>query len=218
MDKETVFKALKQEYPNLGLSEKVLDGVADILKETITEESKLIETVKGVETLLKNLQSDVDKERGQKVALQKELNDLKSKNETKPKEDLPEEEKGKTPNASEIDDILKRLKTQEELISKMTEEKTRETRLKTIEQSLKEKHIPQSYYEPLLSSKQIDLETDIDELIKGIDESYSKLEIELSKTRFAGSTLPERGSSNINSMESLAKMINEENKKLNTKD
>lgn len=217
MDKETVLKTLKQEYPNLGLSEKVLDGVADILKETITEESKLIETVKGVETLLKNLQSDVDKERGQKVALQKELNDLKSKNETKPKEDLPEE-KVKTPNASEIDAILKRLKTQEELISKMTEEKTRETRLKTIEQSLKEKHIPQSYYEPLLSSKQIDSETDIDELIKGIDESYSKLEIELSKTRFAGSTLPERGSSNINSMESLAKMINEENKKLNTKD
>lgn len=210
MDKELILNALKQEYIKLGLSEKALDGVADILKETITEETKILETVKGMEPLLKTFQSEIDRERGQKSALQKELNELKSKIDIQPKEEKPAD--------TEIDAILVKLKAHEELIAKMTEEKFKDTALRNIKRGLDEKKIPQSYYEPLLSTTKINSETDINELIKVIDENYTKLEEELSKTRFAGAIPPEKGIGDINSMESFAKIITGENKKLNTKD
>lgn len=64
---------LKQNYTKFGLSKKGLDGVAEILKESITEKTKILETVKSIEHLQEIFQSEIDKERSLKSILQNEL-------------------------------------------------------------------------------------------------------------------------------------------------
>lgn len=59
--KEKILAALKTKYKTLGFSDKALDGVADILSKTVTEESAIDGTIEGVEPLLKALQGDADK-------------------------------------------------------------------------------------------------------------------------------------------------------------
>lgn len=59
--KEKILAALKTKYKTLGFSDKALDGVADILAKTVTEESAIDGAIQGVEPLLKALQGDADK-------------------------------------------------------------------------------------------------------------------------------------------------------------
>lgn len=59
--KEKILAALKTKYKTLGFSDKALDGVADILSKTVTEESQIDGAIEGVEPLLKALQGDADK-------------------------------------------------------------------------------------------------------------------------------------------------------------
>lgn len=58
--KEKLLSALKTKYKNLGLSDKVLEGVAETLATTTTDEANIETAVAGVESLLKSFQSDVD--------------------------------------------------------------------------------------------------------------------------------------------------------------
>jgi len=60
MLKDQILAALKLKYKNLGLSDKVLEGMADMLAATTTEEAGIETAVVGVETLLKSFQSDAD--------------------------------------------------------------------------------------------------------------------------------------------------------------
>lgn len=57
--KDKIIAALKNKYPNLGLSAKVLDGVASIIEATTTDET-LETVVNGVEPLLKSFQAEAD--------------------------------------------------------------------------------------------------------------------------------------------------------------
>lgn len=59
--KEKILAALKTKYKTLGFSDKALDGVADILAKTVTEETAIDAAIEGVEPLLKALQGDTDK-------------------------------------------------------------------------------------------------------------------------------------------------------------
>ena len=74
--KVKVLQGLKTKYKNLGLSEKALDGVADILSKNITEESQVDEAVTDAEGLCKLVQSEADRERGEKAKLQAKLDEL----------------------------------------------------------------------------------------------------------------------------------------------
>jgi hypothetical protein len=56
-----ILAALKTKFKTLGFSDKALDGVAEILAKTVTEESQIDAAVEGVEPLLKGLQGDADK-------------------------------------------------------------------------------------------------------------------------------------------------------------
>ena len=58
--KEKILAALKTKYKLLGFSDKALDGVADLMSKTVTEESQIDAAIEGVEPLLKGFQGDVD--------------------------------------------------------------------------------------------------------------------------------------------------------------
>lgn len=78
--KGKILSALKTKYPNLGLSDKAFDGVASFLEKTITSENDIDTTIGGdnVSNMLKAFQGEADKLRGEKSALQKELEKLKA--------------------------------------------------------------------------------------------------------------------------------------------
>lgn len=59
--KDKILVALRNKYKNLGLGEKVLEGIADMLALTTTEETQIDNAVNGVETLAKGFQSEADR-------------------------------------------------------------------------------------------------------------------------------------------------------------
>ena len=75
--KEKILLALKTKYAALGLGDKVLDGVAESLSRTVSDEAGVETAVDGVEPLLKSFQSNYDQLRNEKSGLQKELDELK---------------------------------------------------------------------------------------------------------------------------------------------
>ena len=77
--KQKILSALKNKYQNLGFGDKAFDGVADYLSSSVTEEGNIETAINGVEPLLKAFQGDIDKVRGEKTNLQKELDELKAK-------------------------------------------------------------------------------------------------------------------------------------------
>lgn len=76
--KVKIVDALKTKYANLGFGVKAFDGVAEYLAKTVTEESQIETAVSGVESLLKVFQSDIDRERNEKVTIQKKLEEIES--------------------------------------------------------------------------------------------------------------------------------------------
>lgn len=75
--KEKILESLKNKYSNLGFGQKAFDGVALYLEKTITDEAQIETAISGVEPLLKAFQSDIDKVRTEKSALQLQLEELK---------------------------------------------------------------------------------------------------------------------------------------------
>lgn len=59
--KEKILEALKTKYSSLGLSKEVLDGYADYLSSSITEETGIEDGIAGIEPLLKIQQKEFDK-------------------------------------------------------------------------------------------------------------------------------------------------------------
>lgn len=75
--KEKILEALKTKYSHLGFGQKAFDGVAAYLEKTVADESQLETVIAGVEPLLKAFQSDIDKMRTEKSALQLQVEELK---------------------------------------------------------------------------------------------------------------------------------------------
>lgn len=59
--KNKIFEALKTKYSSLGLSKEVLDGYADYLSSSITEETGIEDGIAKIENLLKIQQKEFDK-------------------------------------------------------------------------------------------------------------------------------------------------------------
>lgn len=74
-----ILSALKTKYSNLGFSDKAFSGVADYLSTTITEDAQIETGIAGVENLLKAFQGDIDRVRTEKSELQKQMDELKAK-------------------------------------------------------------------------------------------------------------------------------------------
>lgn len=72
--KSKILAALKTKHSDKGFGQKAMDGVAEYLSKTITDESQIETAVAGVEPLLKVFQSEAD-------AMRTEIGTLKQKNE-----------------------------------------------------------------------------------------------------------------------------------------
>lgn len=125
--KQKVLESLKNKYSNLGFGEKAFDGVADFLSNNIEKEEDIAERVNGVEGLLKAFQGDLDKARGEKTQLQKELNELKKQ--------APSEEK--EPKPTEESHMEKKLRELEETIQKLQGNEIHKSRQQILEETLK---------------------------------------------------------------------------------
>jgi len=76
--KSKILLALKTKYANKGFGDKAFDGVAEFLSKTVTDEAGIETAIAGVEVLLTGFQSEADKVRTEKSALQKQLDDYKA--------------------------------------------------------------------------------------------------------------------------------------------
>lgn len=77
--KKKILDALKTKYANLGVSDSVLDRVAENLAKTVTEEDGIEAAVSSAEivSLLKAIQGEGDRLRSEKASLTKELEELR---------------------------------------------------------------------------------------------------------------------------------------------
>lgn len=82
--KQKILEALKTKYSKFGFSTKALDGVAETLEKTVTDESKIDEAVAGIESLLAVFQSEGDRARTEQNALKSQLAEALKKLEAKP--------------------------------------------------------------------------------------------------------------------------------------
>lgn len=77
--KDKIFQQLKQKYSNLGLTEEVLQSVAESLSATgIVTDENLETVIAGQGTMLKSYQSSLDKVRTEGANYKKELEELKN--------------------------------------------------------------------------------------------------------------------------------------------
>lgn len=112
--KEKILSALKTKYSNLGFGEKAFSGVADYLVQSIAEESQIETAITGVENLLKAFQGDIDRVRTEKTDLQRQYDELKSKQEaggTPTKKDEPKPDDLKAMIANAIAEAISPLQT-----------------------------------------------------------------------------------------------------------
>lgn len=77
--KKKILDALKTKYANLGVSDSVLDRVAENLAKTVTEEDGIEAAVSSAEivSLLKAIQGEGDRLRSEKASLAKEIEELR---------------------------------------------------------------------------------------------------------------------------------------------
>lgn len=91
--KQKILEALKTKYSKFGFSQKALDGVAETLEKTVTDETKIDEAVSGIAPLLAVFQSEGDRARTEQNALKSQLAEALKKLEAQPKPDpTPDDE------------------------------------------------------------------------------------------------------------------------------
>lgn len=149
--KEKILAQLKTKYKNLGVSDKVLEGIAEMLAVTTTEEGNIETAVGGVETLLKGFQSDADKRVTDAVAKVKQ-----------PKApEAPEPPKDEPPKETKDDDMPAWAKTLLTKVEAFETSKVSSTRKQILEQKL-EKANPTLKAKILKDFERMSFETDED--------------------------------------------------------
>lgn len=98
--KTKIKEALVNKYKNLGIDEKVFDGVADMLSKTVTEETQIDSAVTGVEAVLKSFQGATDRLRTENANLKKQIAAADSGNDGKKNDPEP------NPKQEPKDDLL----------------------------------------------------------------------------------------------------------------
>lgn len=200
--KQKILDALKNKYANLGFGQKALDGVADYLEKTVTEESQIETAISGVEPLLKVFQAEADRSRTELNALKVENEELKKKQQTPPKEGQQEEEpewfktfkKGQEERYNALKQECDTLKT----------EKARAERATLVAAKAKEFGIP----EKIASRLSIAEDANLDDYFKGVKQ-------ELSDAGFEFSELPDVGGGGVKTDgESIANLINQGTKEI----
>lgn len=190
--KNKIVQALKQKYKTLGVSDKVFDGVADLLKQTITEDSAIEPALLSVEPLLKAHQGDLDRIRTEQAKLNKELDELrKDKPAPSPKTEHKDEEQ--SPLEAQVQALTKLVTEQSEALQgylKGQEVKAVGERLST---ALREAKLPESFITMALQGRTLDGTTDITALTSELTEAYKQLRQDLTDERFDPGKAPDQG-------------------------
>lgn len=185
--KDKIIQALKRRYAHLGVGDKALDGVADLLVQTIDTEDKIEDGIGKAEGFLKAYQSDVDKERNALSKARKELEEYKKRPEPTPDEDKPKEMSAVEKRLTEM------LELQQQQLAKLLGERTHDTKLAEIRNLLNEKNVPSAFADAVLSGRSFTDETNAEELAKSIEASYGAMKDALADNRFKNNPEPDKG-------------------------
>lgn len=167
--KAKILVGLKTKYKTFGFSDKAFDGVADYLSKTVTEESQIETAIGGVEGILKVFQGDVDFVRNEKSGLQKQLDELKSKNEDATQQQKEEKQPDDTPEWAKA--LINQNKTLSDRLDKFDQKSTLEQRASAIQLKAKEYGIPESQYKRY----SIPEDADLDEYFKDAKQDLSNI-------------------------------------------
>ena len=172
--KTKIKEALVNKYKNLGIDDKVFDGVADMLSQTVADEAGIEAGVASVEGLLKTFQGATDRLRGEVAGLKKQLGE-RVEPDPKPK---PQEQD------SELAEILRkmneRMEAQEREISTFKAAHSRETALASAKSKLAEKGI--TIGDDKVTKKAWDIalrgladDTSVDDIVDRVTQEYNDL-------------------------------------------
>lgn len=133
--KTKIKEALVNKYKNLGINDKVFDGVADIISQTVTDEAGIEAGIASYEGLLKTFQGATDRLRGEVASLKKQLGEHVEPD-PKPKQNEQD---------SEVVELLRkmteRMDAQEREINTFKAARSRETVLASAKSKLAENGI-----------------------------------------------------------------------------
>lgn len=187
--KEKIIDALKNKYSNLGFGQKAFDGVASYLEKTVTDDSQLETVISGVEPLLKAFQSDIDRMRTEKSALQTQLEELQK---AKPVDGGGQGKKNE-PDKTVFDaeavkaDLLKTIR--EELAVQARQNQIIAQRTADIASKAKEYGIPEKF----VSKLNISQDANLDEYFKGVKQDMMDAGFEFSEVPAQGGGMADNG-------------------------
>lgn len=201
--KEKILVALKTKYRNFGFGDKAFDGVADYLSKTVTEEGQIETAIGGVEGLLKAFQGDIDTVRNEKSGLQKQLDELKNKNEdaNPPANQNLEVEKEEIPVWAQT--LIESNKSLLAEVSTLKQEKLQATRREQILIKANEYGIPKDLVPMLKISDDVDL----DNYMKDARQTFANVGFEVVKK-------PESGDIKEQNSNDIANLINKGTKEI----
>lgn len=207
--KTKIFEALKNKYSNLGFSKEVLEGVAAQLSTFVTEENKIATAVEGAETMLKSFQSFADsrvnafKAEGDKHKTEAE--ELKARLAEIEKKPNPE------PKPNDVPDYVKSLQetmTQmQKTINGFQVARTSQTLKESFISKMKEKEVPEHFYNATLLGREFDKPESVEELAEAVSKSYDEFKQKSTDLGFSYTKPPEGGGSPEEETEALAKQI-----------
>ncbi len=200
---EKILQSLKTKYANLGFSDKVLEGVATQLSNFVTEEDKIATAVEGAETMLKSFQSFADSR----------VNTYKSEAD-KLKTRLAELEGSSTAKRETSNDVPDYVKQMQDTMTKMqqTLQGFQQSQVsQTLKQSfiakMKEKEVPESYYNISLFGREFESAEKVEELVNTVSQNYDAFKQSATDIVFSYTKPPENAGGQEEESETLAKMI-----------
>lgn len=147
MLKDKIILALKQRYKNVGLSEKTIETIAEMIGSNTTDEANIETAVAGVENLVKAFQSQEDARVQTAVATAKA-------EKSQPKQEPKKETEKVDGAANDMPEWAKALLTANETISRelqgLKAEKTIDNRKAQLE--AKTKDMPETFRNPILKN------------------------------------------------------------------
>ncbi|GJQ07524.1 hypothetical protein CAPN010_16820 [Capnocytophaga cynodegmi] len=194
MFKEKIFEMLKTKYANIGFSKEVLEGVATNLSAFVKEETQIEPAVNGAELMLKSFQSYADNRvnafKNESEKYKKEAEELKVKlaggNPNPPKKEEGE-------GSSEMAKIVEMFNSLQKTVSGLQAEKTSQTLKETFVQKMKDKQIPESFYESSLFGREFTESGQVEDLANQISAGYEKFKQDAVNTGFTYTQPPEKG-------------------------
>lgn len=204
-----LFNALKQAYSKLGLGDEQLQAYADSLAATglVTDEN-LSAVVGGQENALKSFQSTIDRERQQKTAIQRAMDDYKAAHPEMGAQKEPEKISPESISKMVAEAISSALKPISEKVESFEQKSSLEKRNSEIAAKAKEYGVPDAF----VSRLNIAQDANLDDYFKGVKQDFANIGFEGVKAPEVGGGVSTNGSDIANLINQGTKQIVEQKK------